>query len=359
MNYPPGECNELKFIPGRNGNTASCKWPDRLWHKTAYAIESQFFNAVNATTKRSRTESGYDKFFRIASVGPDNKREVHMLEALGGSLVSTGKDGPVPAINFDDFLTNVANQTGKTITESQIKERSRMRTVFWMKLQEYLDEYKIHEDAFRQKWDVHMAYFTQVIGPMIEEALYINEMLNQMRNFLKSVSDWSENRELKDPWPLASPVAKMGEPLGAIQKIEEDNSKPYAKAEYVQEGSAELAYYEEVQATGKDRVLGLTMLEAIRRRAASKGAEKYKVLFGAFMRTDKPNGDPDCLGARQTLEFAQLLTESMGQHRKDYLPVLLGPQGGAPNLGGGLAGVLGGAQPNLTNFSRFAVDLGE
>jgi len=345
-NYPPGQCNDLKFIYGRGGTVRSCTWPDRLWHRTPYAIENVLFNAENATARKRMTESAYNKYFRIATVGPINKREQIMLDNLGGDMIGDGKPGSAK-LNYDGFLEKLLAQHGETITQGQIEERNKMRIDFWLKLQEYLDEYKIHEEKFRKKWDVHMAYFTQVIGPMIEEALYINEMLNQMRNFLKSVSDWSENRAEKDPWPLSSPVAKMGDPLGAIQKITRDGVKPYAKAEYVHEGGAELPYYMEVQETGRDRVLGLTMLEAIRRRAAEKGAEKYKVLFGAFLRTDKPNGDPDCQGARQSLEFAQLLTESMGQHRKDYLPVLLGPQAVSAQVAQPMGGM---------NFSQFAFD---
>merc|ERR1719401_2127981 len=160
---------------------------------------------------------------------------------------------------------------------------------------------------------------------MIEESVYINEMLNQMRNFLKAVSDWSENKE-KDPWPKSSPHAKMGEPLSDVQHITPVSQKAYQKGDFVQEEKAQMPYYQEVQRTGQDRVLGLTMLESIRRRAVDQGPEKYKVLFGAFLRTDKPNGDPDCQGARQSLEFAQLLTESMGRYRRDYLPALLCPR---------------------------------
>merc|ERR1719428_1564477 len=76
-----------------------------------------------------------------------------------------------------------------------------MRGMFWRELQEYLDRYKDHEEELRKEWDIHMAYFTQIVGPIVEEAIYINEMLNQMRNYLKAVSTWGDN-PAKDPWPI-------------------------------------------------------------------------------------------------------------------------------------------------------------
>jgi len=87
-------------------------------------------------------------------------------------MIGDGKPGSAK-LNYDMFLDEVQHAFGVTITAGQISIRNNMRTDFWLKLQEYLDEYKIHEEKFRKKWDVHMAYFTQVIGPMIEEALYI------------------------------------------------------------------------------------------------------------------------------------------------------------------------------------------
>jgi len=336
-NQPSAEISYKAYAPG----TDACNWPDRLWHSKPYQIEELFFNPVNTTRK---TTSPYERYFKIVTSSPSslNGREKNELRSIGGDMIGQGKERA--KLNYDSFLQNLKGQKG--VTNEQILERENMRTDFWLKLQEYLDEYKLYEEEYRRKWDIHMAYFTQTIGPMIEEALYINEMLNQMRNFLKSVSDWSENRVEKDPWPQSSVAAKMGDPLGAVQGITRTGVKPYNKAEYVREEAADLPYYKEVQLSGKDRVLGLTMLEAIRRKATHAGPEKYKVLFGAFLRTDKPNGDPDCQGARQSLEFAQLLTESMGMHRKDYLPVLLGPQVAS-----------GGGIENELDLSQFAVNL--
>jgi len=339
-NQPSAEISYKAYDPG----TDACNWPDRLWHSKPYQIEELFFNPVNSTRK---TTPPYERYFKIVTQGPENQREQNELRSIGGDMIGKGKDRA--KLNYDSFLQNLKGQKG--VTDEQIRERKEMRTDFWLKLQEYLDEYKLYEEEYRRKWDIHMAYFTQTIGPMIEEALYINEMLNQMRNFLKSVSDWSENRVEKDPWPQSSVAAKMGDPLGAVQGITRTGVKPYNKAEYVREEAADLPYYKEVQLSGKDRVLGLTMLEAIRRKATHAGPENYKVLFGAFLRTDKPNGDPDCQGARQSLEFAQLLTESMGMHRKDYLPVLLGPQAAS---GGGIPK---SPEGDGFDFSQFAVNV--
>lgn len=352
VNDPPTAYSKM----GVSLDTATCYWPDRLWHKDPYSIERQIFNEDNSTARRGRRQqqSAYDKYFAAATFTSDDRMAKSMVDKLGGDLIGDGKQ---PArLDYNLFLTRLIEVSGPTIEEKQVSRRIRMRSDFWLKLQEYIDEYKLHEEQFRKEWDEHMAYFTQVIGPMIEESIYINEMLNQMRSYMSAVSEWPKDPASNDPWPANSATANMGLPLGATQEIDADQprkrSKTYDKHKYVQEKGAERSYYLQTQEQGVDKVMGLTMLETIRRRAIALGPEKYKILFGAFLRTDKPLGDPHCLGGRQSLEFAQILTEDMGKHRKDYLDGLLGPEAKRP------AGHFKGGHGYDFNESAFAVHNG-
>jgi hypothetical protein len=295
----------------------TCKWPDRLWHRMPYAFESQLF----AGSGRKAAMAKYTKCFDSAANGKD-------VCNLGGDFIG---DGPGSAhLDYDLFLDRMAEQRGSGVTEELITKRQDIRRKFWHELQMYLDKFKTFEEQWRLQWDIHMAYFIQVINPMVEESIYINEVLNQMRNYLKAVSDWSDNptNPKWDPWNTQSARANLGEPLTTDREMDAESPSydGYASDLFVRSKGATSSYFDELGTSGKDRLLSTSMLELIRREALADGSgpEKFKVLFGSFVRTDKPNGDPDCGGALQSLQFAQLLTDSMGRSRRNYLSELTG-----------------------------------
>jgi len=214
---------------------------------------------------------------------------------------------------------------GKGESKYPKQEIATVRAAFWTALKEYVQEYKAFAAEQRLLWDQHLAYFTQVIGPMVEEALYINEMLNQMKNFLRAVSDWGQNPGELDPWPVGE-NGKLGDPLVGTQivDLQSKDYEGYSKDLFVQAKDAQHSYFMEVNEMGRDQILGTALFEHIRRGALARGGgpEKYRVLFGSFVRTDRPNGDPDCGGAQQSLSFAQYLLEALGWYREDVTPKL-------------------------------------
>jgi len=47
------------------------------------------------------------------------------------------------------------------------------------------------------------------------------------------------------------------------------------------------------------------------------GPEKYKVLFGSFLRTDKQNGDPDCQGEREDADEEAAERGKLSDRKRD------------------------------------------
>lgn len=200
---------------------------------------------------------------------------------------------------------------------------------FWNAIQDYLEEYLNSDNlkAAREKWDMYMAYFVQVIGPMVEEALYINEMLNQMKAYLRAVGVWRHNRD-RVPWPEEGNGAFAEETEQVIDASSKDY-KGYDKDILIKSKTQQHSYFAEINEMGRDQILGTSMFEYIRRQAVSNGdapekfPEKFRVVFGSFLRTDRPNGDPDCSGAKASLRFAQDLIEMLGsERRKDGIRLL-------------------------------------
>lgn len=307
----PRKASKKKPKEEKKGRT--CRWPERLWHRDPYKVETIIFGGAKPNNPRATNK--YDRMFEAAQVMKDPYD-------IGGDFIGTGK--PKTAfLNYDDFLgAAVANNAVKDL---QIRDLHKKRGQFWRELQEYLDRYKEHEEQLRLEWDIHMAYFTQIVGPIVEEALYINEMLNQMRNYFKAVSIWGQTQH--DPWPINN-NPDLGTPLILSLKIDAESPDypGYNKNRFVEAKDARKSYFD-LLGEGQDTLLGISILESIRRESqvVKKGQTrgKYRCLFGAFVRTDRPNGDPDCSGAKQSLEFAQILSEEMGRHILEQIPKYL------------------------------------
>merc|ERR1712190_43568 len=94
---------------------------------------------------------------------------------------------------------------------------------------------------------------------------------------------------------------------------------------------AKLTYYEEINNKAFDEILGITMFEATRReanmRAIARGDKMgLKVVLGAFIRTDIPNGDFTCAGALGSLQFVQgmmiMMDAEAGKKRAQHLELM-------------------------------------
>jgi hypothetical protein len=200
------------------------------------------------------------------------------------------------------------------------KERKR----FWREMYDYVQKFENKEAVLKDKWDLHLQYFVKAVGPMVQESMFINEALNQMKSYLGSWSSASSNAvpgEKFDLWPVASLKSESK----TAQVIDASPDSPYIRDGYDLYNfvkSSDPVYngesYAERTADGRDDVMILSMLEFMRRGATDRDKEA-KVLFGAFVRTDQPGADPDCDGARVSLEFAQGLSEAVGWKRSEAL----------------------------------------
>lgn len=180
-----------------------------------------------------------------------------------------------------------------------------------------------------------MSYFTQVVTPMVEEALYINEILNQMRKYIQALVD--DEKKETGPWQEGTPTANLDKE-GQEQEISQSN-KDYKRDGYtpkalLREAGAPYTYVNYMNHKGQDKFLGTSVLEVIRREANSRGdgsgQNKFWVTFGAFVRTDQPAGDPGCDGARMSMEFAQQIIDDTGHDRAREL-ARLQPTGSSQN----------------------------
>jgi len=226
---------------------------------------------------------------------------------------------PKHVVTLSGMKKGEAYRRGDT-AELWQKERKR----FWREVHDYLTKYENKEAVLKDKWDLHLQYFVKAVGPMVQESMFINEVLNQMKSYLgawSSASSRAPPGAKFDLWPVAS----LKEQAKTAQVIDASPDSPYIRDGYDLYGfvkSSDPAYngesYAERTADGRDDIMMLSLLEYMRKGATDRDREA-KVLFGAFIRTDQPGADPDCDGARVSLEFAQQLSEAVGWKRAEAL----------------------------------------
>jgi len=155
---------------------------------------------------------------------------------------------------------------------------------------------KLDAQARRITWDSnfgeHLDFFKSVANALVEEAVYINEMLNQLRLWLASVTNDDPNFG----------KGSFAQPLDFSPTAA--SKDPYSLTDLIKAKGAKHNFFEERLIEGKDRFIGISLLEMLRQE---KDKKNFWILFGTFARTDMPNGDPDCLGAQRALQFAETL----------------------------------------------------
>eukprot|EP00930_Biecheleria_cincta_P081779 TRINITY_DN7111_c0_g1_i2.p1 TRINITY_DN7111_c0_g1~~TRINITY_DN7111_c0_g1_i2.p1 ORF type:complete len:1292 (+),score=228.55 TRINITY_DN7111_c0_g1_i2:65-3940(+) len=191
------------------------------------------------------------------------------------------------------------------------------RKRFFAELQAHMAQYEAQERVYTDDYELHLRYFTKAIGPLVQEAMFINEALNEMKGYLGVWAQHSKKAgpgvKLHDLWPpvefdiLGRDAQTIDSTPGS--RISEEGYKPWKFIQSVSDGN-----YAKMLALGQDHVMLLTMLEHIRLEALSKEKDT-KVLVGAFVRTDAPGADPNCDGTRASLRFAQDLSDAIGWRR--------------------------------------------
>merc|ERR550532_2438009 len=134
-----------------------------------------------------------------------------------------------------------------------------------------------------------------------------------MKQYLRALTVWTGAAFAQDkvPWPETSKTANLDQPTVDTQTVDQEDEAykrvGYNKDNLIQQKESQYSYYEEINQQGKDRVLGITMLEYVRRQAIkrNRNPSDFRIIFGSFVRTDQPSGDPDCSGALASLRFAQ------------------------------------------------------
>mmetsp|Transcript_56276 Transcript_56276/g.105511 ORF Transcript_56276/g.105511 Transcript_56276/m.105511 type:complete len:403 (-) Transcript_56276:85-1293(-) len=187
------------------------------------------------------------------------------------------------------------------------------RKWFFNALRDIIAQYEAKSQ--NDQFDRHLRYFTGAIGPIVEEAFFINEALNNMKGYLgrwADVSSRTPKGQLFSLWPP--------EMDGTDQTVdyEEENGikdKGYNIFWFLKPKGATESYREQLK-RGEDNIMLVSMLEYIRGLGVRQ-EKNTKVLIGTFVRSDIPGADLDCDGAKASLEFAQDLSNMVGWSRDD------------------------------------------
>jgi len=202
---------------------------------------------------------------------------------------------------------------GKWKDKPEVEEWKNKRKWFFNGLRDILEQYEAKRE--NEQFDRHLRYFTGAIGPIVEEAFFINEALNNMKGYLgqwAGVSAKTPQGELFSLWPP--------EMDGEDQEVDYDleggiKDKGYNIFSFLKPKGAAESYRQELK-RGEDNIMLVSMLEYIRGLGVRQ-EKNTKVLIGTFVRSDIPGADLDCDGAKASLEFAQDLSNMVGWSRDD------------------------------------------
>jgi len=246
---------------------------------------------------------------------------------LGSKVSPTSYTDKAPGENKGKYTTEVPKTLtrctggpkdpnyGKWQDKDDVKNWKKARKMFFEKMREVIDSQVAldNNDEFIR----HLTYFTSAIGPIVEEAFFINEALNDMKGYL---GYWAKTSQLSAPgsiinlWPPEELKVK-----GKDNQIVDytDGSKisemGYDIFKFLKPKDAEESYAEQLS-HGQDGIMLVTMLEYIRRISVRRD-KNTKVLVGVFVRSDIPGADLDCDGAKASLQFAQDLSDMVGWTR--------------------------------------------
>lgn len=198
----------------------------------------------------------------------------------------------------------------------KVKHWKGQRTRFFWAIVEYME--RVDAEKRNSEFDRTLRYFARAIGPIVEEAFFINEALNNMKGYLGYWAQTSQKEELGvvlNVWP---PREVQGADNFQLVDYVTPNSQitnlGYNIYTFIKDAHAEKSYAQALQ-EGKDGIMLVTMLEYIRQLSVRRN-RNTKVMVGTFIRSDIPGADLDCEGAKASLEFAQELSTVVGWSRK-------------------------------------------
>jgi len=204
---------------------------------------------------------------------------------------------------------------GKWQDKDDVKNWKKARKMFFEKMKEVIGSQVALDN--NNEFIRHLTYFTSAIGPIVEEAFFINEALNDMKGYL---GYWAKTSQLSAPgsiinlWPPEELKVKGKDnqivDYSEGSKISETG---YDIFKFLKPKDAEESYAEQLS-HGQDGIMLVTMLEFIRRISVRRD-KNTKVLVGVFVRSDIPGADLDCDGAKASLQFAQELSDMVGWTR--------------------------------------------
>eukprot|EP00929_Paragymnodinium_shiwhaense_P023972 TRINITY_DN14881_c0_g1_i3.p1 TRINITY_DN14881_c0_g1~~TRINITY_DN14881_c0_g1_i3.p1 ORF type:complete len:1452 (+),score=373.81 TRINITY_DN14881_c0_g1_i3:134-4357(+) len=347
--FEDGEIGNLEPIKRRHNKGKSCArkkgimrptgctWPERLWAMMHVLCEGDEDGIEKPCTGGERTlddvvlaKSG--KRISGASYVSDQPKErvkyhPRRKEVRFEQLKDTERDLLIKRLigHVKVVETTFGMSRMKPFAKCSNKRCStwmNVRKRFWLELSEWVQERQQRIQEFRDQWTLHMQYFTGLVGPMVEEAFFINEALNQLRGYLGLWAFKAEKKKGGEQLALFPPDAEF---FGQCQVIDANDpkfiSRGYNKEKCVQPAGAGESYTEQL-AKGEDKIMVVGFLEMLRRLAKGKDT---KILLGSFLRTDIPGADQDCSGALQSLEFAQSVQDALpGQSREEALSHLRG-----------------------------------
>eukprot|EP00439_Symbiodinium_sp_Y106_P073650 s768_g13.t3 len=215
---------------------------------------------------------------------------------LGSKVSPTSYTDKAPGENKGKYTTEVPKTLtrctggpkdpnyGKWQDKDDVKNWKKARKMFFEKMREVIDSQVAldNNDEFIR----HLTYFTSAIGPIVEEAFFINEALNDMKGYL---GYWAKTSQLSAPgsiinlWPPEELKVK-----GKDNQIVDytDGSKisemGYDIFKFLKPKDAEESYAEQLS-YGQDGIMLVTMLEYIRRISVRRD-KNTKVLVGVFVR---------------------------------------------------------------------------
>jgi hypothetical protein len=296
-----------------------CTWADRLWSQTQRACKGAHEEGCRL-----------DDVVLGSKVQSYNHEDAgYKRKAFNGKTWAQVRKSAQPLLGYPARLpgNKGVSRNGKVVfkfTGPYATSWGQERTRFWNELADWMGRYEARVAAKREDWTLHAQYFTKSVGPMIQEAFFINEVLNEMRGYLSTWAYFADKKEKDEPLKLWPP---RGSFFGDVQVVNSADphfiESGYDKDKCVQSSTWSSSYVAKLS-QGEDRILAVGLLEYLRQPAQRQTPPRdTKVLFGAFVRTDIPGADGDCSGALQSLEFAQTLQDAIpGQRRSRSLPHL-------------------------------------
>ncbi|CAE7496077.1 unnamed protein product, partial [Symbiodinium pilosum] len=101
-----------------------------------------------------------------------------ILTEVPARLTVIGRNDP----NFGEWKTNSQKSKNAGEETEQVLQWKENRNWFFNALKGLMERFAARQN--NKEFDRHLRYFTSAIGPVVEEAFFINEALNDMKGYL-------------------------------------------------------------------------------------------------------------------------------------------------------------------------------